>query len=107
MLFKSKFWEERAAEAAAGRSSRGGRGLEAGEKMGLESLASCQHCPSLESQDSECRGAEGDSLTFEFSPGALHIPSGDRGSLGGCDPPGAIIDARSTGNDVHHFPALW
>lgn len=69
MLLKSKFWEERAAEAAAGRSSRGGRGLEAGEKMGLESLASFQHCPSLESQDTEGRSAEGDSPDFRFFSG--------------------------------------
>lgn len=31
---KLRFWEERAAEAAAGRTSRRGDGLEAGEKMG-------------------------------------------------------------------------
>lgn len=77
-------------------SSRAGHGLEAGERTGLESLASSQQRPSLESQDTECRSAEGTILTGGFSPGVLHILSGDRGSSGLSLGPSWTPDAQET-----------
>lgn len=60
---------------------RGGDGPEGEEKESLGSLASFQQYPYLESHETERRSCrEGMVPSGNFSPGALHILSGDRGS---------------------------